>query len=71
MRELGDLELSSDDLAGFCLEQVRCRQCGPFCAERQPLFYEGHPFALCSRRPEGRAVIERWKSHVCSQDEEA
>lgn len=60
----GALFLRPEDLGDFELPQVLCRQCGCFCSERQPVFFEGRPVALCTRNLKGREVVKRWKAHA-------
>ena len=58
------LALTDADLDGLSLAQVSCRQCSPFCSERQPVFVDGKPISVCMRNPAGREVVARWRDHV-------
>ena len=64
MLDKAKLELGASDLGGRSLEEVACRQCGVFCSERQPVFVDGKPRALCSRSQKGREVVARWKKRT-------
>ena len=61
------LELHSDDLGEYRLDEVLCRQCSCFCAERQPVLVGKKPVALCSRNTKGRKVVTRWKKRAEAQ----
>ncbi len=51
------IELTADDLLGYAVEDIKCRQCTRFCACHVNRMLDGQALFLCGRKDEVRQII--------------
>lgn len=54
-----ELELHEEDLLGYSLKDVVCRQCSSCCSRRVGRVLDGKPLIMCARNEAAREVLAR------------
>lgn len=62
MVRMANMQMTSDDLCGYTVAELECKQCGgAFCGARVGRFYDGKPFILCGRKSCAKEVLSHEK----------
>ena len=55
-----NFNMTEEDLLGYPMSVVGCKNCSDMCCYKTARLYEGRPVVFCGNRPEGIEVLKHY-----------